>query len=309
MNHGHSLMSPLLILCLALVPPYTVKARIPGVVEEPAGYIGGARVSVLTYPSDGLRVKGLLFLPSTSGKLPLILFNHDGVSGISSEHMRASARLAQAGYAVFAPSYRGEDGSEGNIEVAAGEVRDVLNAIPPLSQVSSIDGRKVAMVGVSHGALISVLAAAQEHEIDAVAIADGVMDIYGWWCYLRKTGRLGHDDLTLRTYGNGPEHSPLRFSSRHALARAPDLKAPILILKGGRDDIVPLEQAITFKSELDRSGVRAILKIYPHCRHGSLVYVPYTADGASPAERAETERAWRDLLNFLNAHLKSPKRH
>lgn len=293
------------ILCLALDLYRPAAAQIPGVAEESAGQIGGVPVSVWTYPSDGLKVKGLLFLPCAKDKLPLILFNHDGVSGISVEHMRASARLAQAGYAVFTPSYRGEDGSEGDIEVAAGEVRDVLNVLPLLAQVPGVDGRKVAMVGVSHGALISVLAAARQSEVDAVVTADGVMDIYAWWRHLQQNGISGRDELTRRIYGDGPEDKPLAFSTRHALAQIPNLKAPVLILQCGRDDIVPAQQAITFKAKLDRARHPAKLKIYPRCRHGFLVYTPYLKNGAAPAERIETEKAWQDLLGFLEKHLKS----
>jgi len=306
LNPDHRTMRWLFALCLALVLLHPATAAgIRGVTEEPAGHIGGVPVSVWTYPSDDLRVKGLLFLPRAKGKLPLVLFNHDGVSGISKQHMRTCARLAQAGYAVFAPSYRGEDGSEGAIEVGAGEVRDVLNVLPLLAQIPNIDGRRVALVGLSHGALISVLAAGQQPEVDAVVAVDGVMDIYGWWRYLREAGKLGHDDLTRRIFGTGPEHVPHAFSSRHALAQIPRLTAPVLILKGGQDDIVPVEQAFTFKTAADRSGVIVTLKIYPHCRHGFLVYVPYIKGSVMPAERAETKLAWQDLLVFLKKHLKS----
>ncbi|HYE34096.1 alpha/beta hydrolase family protein [Methylocaldum sp.] len=298
-------MRLLLILCLALVPRNPAAAQVPGVTQEPARQIGGVPVSLWTYPSDGLKVRGLLFLPRTKDKLPLVLFNHDGVSGISKEHMRACARLARAGYVVFAPSYRGEDGSEGFIEVAAGEVRDVLNVLPLLARVPGIDGGRVALVGLSHGALISVLAAARQPEIDAVVAADGVMDIYGWWRYLQQTGTLGQDNLTQRVYGDGPDDKPLAFSTRHALAQIPKLKAPVLILHGDQDDIVPAEQALTFKAELDRAGVPAIVKVYPHCGHGFLVYVPYLQDGVAPAECTEAEQAWQAVLAFLKEHLKS----
>lgn len=291
------------VFCLALTLHHPAMARIPGVAEEPAGPIGGVPVSVWTYPSDGLKVKGLLFLPRARAPLPLILFNHDGISGISEEHMRTSARLAGAGYAVFAPSYRGEDGSEGIVEVAAGEVRDVLNVLPLLARVPGIDARKVAIVGVSHGALISALAAAREPEVDAVVTADGVMDIYGWWRHLQQKGISGRDDLSRRIYGNGPEHKPMAFSARHALNQIPNLKAPVFIVQGGRDDIVPVEQAITFKAHLDRAGHPAALNIYPHCRHAFLVYAPYQKHGVTPAERIESEQAWQDLLDFLRKHL------
>jgi dipeptidyl aminopeptidase/acylaminoacyl peptidase len=293
----------LLSLSLALVLPVPAAAQPPGVVQEQAGEIGGIPVHAWTYPSDGLQVNGLLFLPRGTKPLPLVLFNHDGVSGISKEHMRASARLARSGYAVFAPSYRGEDGSQGTVEVAAGEVRDVLNVLPFLAQVPGIDARRVALLGVSHGALISVLAAAQLPRVSAVVEADGVMDIYGWWSYLKNTGTLARDDLTRRVYGDGPHDKPQAFAARDALARIPKLKAPVLMLHGGKDDVVPAGQAARFKLELEKAGVPVTLKIYPNCPHAFLVYLRYPGRGVEPVQRAETAQAWRDLLAFLKRHL------
>jgi len=298
-------MRALVMLFLSLALRSLPGTELPGVTRERAGQIGGIPVYAWTYPSDGLKVKGLLFLPHAEQALPLVLFNHDGVAGISEEHMRACARLARAGFTVFAPSYRGEDGSQGMVEVAAGEVRDVLNVLPLLAQVPGVDAERVALLGVSHGALISVLAAAQLPQVDAVVEADGVMDIYGWWSYLKKTSRPANDDLSRRIYGEGPEDKPLAFSSRNALARVPKLKAPVLILQAGQDDIVPAEQARKFKTELDKFEVPATLKIYPNCHHAFLVYAPYLKSGMEPRERAETELAWRDLLAFLKVHLKS----
>lgn len=298
-------MRTLLILFLVSALRSLPAAEPLGVIQERAGRMGGILVHAWTYPSDGLAVRGLLFLPPAEQALPLVLFNHDGVLGISEEHMRACARLARAGYAVFAPSYRGEDGSQGMVEVAAGEVRDVLNVLPLLARVSGVDAERVALLGVSHGALISVLAAAQLPQVDAVVEADGVMDIYGWWSYLNKTGRMAEDELNRRVYGGGPGDKPLAFSSRDALAQVPKLKAPVLILQGGQDDIVPSEQARKFKAELDKFKVPATLKIYPNCRHAFLVYAPFLKSGLGPRERAETELAWQDLLAFLKAHLKS----
>lgn len=295
-----------LLLILVLSLPNTASAQPLDVIEVNAGRIGGVQVRAWTYPSDGLKVKGLLFLPHSPTPLPLVMFNHDGIEGISEAHKLACARLARAGYAVFAPSYRGEDGSEGQVEVAAGEVRDVLNVLPLLAQTPGIDRRHVALIGVSHGALISVLAAAQMSELDALVTSDGVMDIYSWWSYLKQIGGPGarSDALTYRIYGNGPGDKPQAFASRNALAVAPLLKVSVLILQAGRDDIVPPEQALRFKTALDKARVPAILKLYPNSLHAFLVYGPSSDSETRLIEHAETEQAWQTLLHFLDALLK-----
>lgn len=270
--------------------------------DSQVGVNDGVTIREWTYLSDGLQVKGELYLPAGKKKLPLVVFNHDGISGISREHRLSSVRLAKAGYVVFSPSYRGEDGSDGMVEIAKGEVRDVLNALPLLKAHPRVNG-KIALAGASHGALISVLAASRNREIKAVVSAYGVMDIYRWYAYLKDSGKLGKDEVTLRTYGQGPEKRPESFAVRNALDVVPKLQCPLLLLQGSLDDIVPEEQAHLMEAAMKKRGKRVRLEIYPDALHGFLVYAPYIND-ASAAEKKQAESAWATMLAFLKAELK-----
>lgn len=264
----------------------------------------GVEVSQWTYRSHGMAVKGLLFVPAVAAgsKKPVVIFSHDGISGISKEHRLSSLRLASAGFVVFAPSYRGEDGSDGMVEVAKGEVDDVLEAIELMDQVPQADSERVALAGASHGALISFLAAARNREIKAVVAAYGVMDIYRWWDYLSRAGKVGRDEVTRRTYGDGPEARPQSFAIRNAVSVAPQINCPVLILQGKKDDIVPWEQAGYIETAMKKAGKSCQVELYPDCLHGFLVYAPYLHD-VTRAERAQTERSWRTMLDFLHKNL------
>lgn len=256
-----------------------------------------------TYPSGKLKVKGKLYVAKKSATpKALIIFNHDGISGISKYHELSSLRLASQGFAVFSPSYRGEDGSEGQIEIAKGEVDDVINVLPLLRSVVKTDS--VYLMGASHGALISLLAASRlaPGEIKGVIFAYGVADIYSWWDYLKKAGKLGKDPITRRTYGDGPQARPQSFSIRHGLTAAEKLQVPILILQGGQDNITPPQQGRILAQTLKERGASYQYKEYPNCLHGFLVYAPYLKNGVTQAERRETECAWQDIFTFLAEH-------
>lgn len=256
-----------------------------------------------TYPSGKLKVKGKLYVAKKSATpKALIIFNHDGISGISKYHELSSLRLASQGFAVFSPSYRGEDGSEGQIEIAKGEVDDVINVLPLLRSVVKTDS--VYLMGASHGALISLLAASRlaPGEIKGVIFAYGVADIYSWWDYLKKAGKLGKDPITKRTYGDGPQARPQSFSIRHGLTAAEKLQVPILILQGGQDNITPPQQGRILAQTLKERGASYQYKEYPNCLHGFLVYAPYLKNGVTQAERRETECAWQDIFTFLAEH-------
>ncbi len=271
--------------------------------DHKTGEAEGIEIRQWVYLSEGLKVKGELYLPPGKDALPLVVFNHDGISGISREHRRSSVRLARMGYVVFSPSYRGEDGSEGVIEIAKGEVDDALNALDLLKGHPRVDPERVAFVGASHGALISVLAAARRPEIKAVVSAYGVMDIFEWYRYLKRTGQLGNDEITRRTYGPGPEKRPLSFHIRNAVEVVPKLDAPLLVLQGELDTIVPPEQARIMEKAMKAAGKSVRVQMYPDALHGFLVYAPYIS-GVTKAEREQTERAWSTLRAFLADTLK-----
>lgn len=289
-------------LCLAvLLPSWPVRAAEPPrpLLERPLGRQQGVEVRAWTYLSDGLRVKGRLYLPDRDGRRPVVVFNHDGISGISREHHLSSLRLARRGYVVFSPSYRGEDGSEGMVEIAKGEVRDVLNALPLLRGLPEADPDRIAMAGASHGALISLLAASRESQIAGVVFAYGVADLPRWWNDLKARGKLGRDPITRRTYGDGPQARPESFRIRNAVDQLAGFQAPVLILQGLLDETTPPEQAHLLKKALDRQGVPNRIHLYPDALHGFLVYAPYLTQDVTPQEKAQAESAWGEVFRFL----------
>ncbi len=265
------------------------------------------RVELITYMSDGLRVKGFLFVPvdahENQQKLPCVIFCHDGISGVTREHRLSSIRLANSGFVVFSPSYRGEDGSQGEIEIAKGEVRDVLNAMTLMEKHENVDGPRMALTGASHGALIAVLAASRTDRVKALVSAYGVMDIYKWWDYLKENNMIGKDKYTRQTYGKGPQDRPVSFAIRNAVSFVENIKCPVLILQGEKDKIVPPQQARYLKESLDKHKIPARLELFPDALHGFLIYVPYIKDDVEEAEREQTRKAWEIMIKFLKDNL------
>lgn len=269
------------------------------------GMVDDVEQAYVRYPSGDLMVTGWLFVNPFSEKdvEPCVIFNHGGVGGVGEGTRKLCRWLAKQGYIVFAPSYRGEDDSEGEIEVAAGEVDDVLAALALLSNHPGIEPGKFALVGSSHGALISVKALARPEShglVRGVVAAYGVMDIYAWYQHLLDNDFDVTDELSVKVYGHGPEDKPEAFASRHALSLVPDFPAdvPIFLVQGEHDRIVPQEQALTMFAALRESG-RQIdrCRIYQHGAHGLL----YWDDPEKHTVEAlrDAENAWHDILGFL----------
>lgn len=310
------------IFSIAVSPVFagnTKKSDGKMISDKKLGKKGAIGIYHITYYSDGLKVKGLLYLPPVEKgkKLPVVIFCHDGINGVSQDHERSSIRVAQWGYAVFCPAYRGEftsyrdkkkddskrDKSEGEIEIAKGEVNDLLNAIKMISQYDWADMDRLAVMGASHGALISVLAATRTDKIKALVSAYGVMNIYKWWDYLKENKMVGNDKITKRTYGKGPQDKPQSFKIRNAIAYVKNINCPVLILQGSKDKIVPEEQATFLNEALKKNGKKSKLCIYPDALHGFIVYAPYDEKG-DKNEKKQTEEAWGEVKQFLEEELK-----
>ncbi len=297
----------------------TKKADGKIISQKKLGNNGDISIYHITYYSDGLKVKGLLYLPPVEKekKLPVVMFCHDGINGVSQDHERSSIRVAKWGYAVFCPAYRGEftsyrdrkkdeskrDKSEGEIEIAKGEVNDLLNAIKMISQYDWADMDRLAVMGASHGALISVLAATRTDKIKALVSAYGVMNIYKWWDYLKENNMVGKDKITKRTYGNGPQDKPKSFKIRNAVSYVKNINCPVLILQGSKDKIVPEEQATFLNEALKKNDKTSKLCIYPDALHGFIVYAPYDEKG-DKKEKEQTEEAWGEVKKFFEEELK-----
>ena len=258
------------------------------------------------YVSDGLRVKARVFWPAGKGPFFGIVFGHGGVDGLSDSSIRRCRELAKAGFAVFAPSYRGEDGSQGVIEVAKGEVNDVLNGLEAFKQDGRLDPNRIAMMGTSHGALIGLLAVSRSDQFRAFVFAYGVSDIFAWWDYLVATNQVGTDALTKRIYGNGPNSRPESFRIRNGMNVLKTVNVPVLILQGELDTTVPSSQAQALYDGLIEQGKWAQLELYPNSEHGFLMVRESLENkfGPKSVQVQESKTALEHAITFLRDALK-----
>lgn len=258
------------------------------------------RVYRVTYKSTGLKVRGLMFENRTKkGKLPGIVFNHGGVDGIPEAFKNRCRELAAAGYHVFAPSYRGEDGSEGKVEVAAGEVDDAMNGARVLQQWPGVDAARIAMAGASHGGIITLLAA-QRMDLRAAAVFYGVSNTFTWYQFLIDNGHDVTDPLSRQVYGYGPKDKPEAFRSRAPALDAARTRAPVLLVYGDSDTIVPPSQGREMAGALKKAGKTYELKIVRGAGHG---FIFRNSSKSSAEDRARAAEGWNAMVAFFKKYL------
>ena len=159
-----ALVAASVVLAVALtrpVPPAVHNVRIP-VVDGPRG-------------NQHVVLDASFFTPAGSDRVPAVLLAHG--FGQSKQSVRPEAEnLARAGFAVLTWSARGFGASTGQIGLNSPdyEVKDVEQLVNWLARqprvlVDHPGDPRVGITGASYGGGISLLAAAYDHRIDAVA--------------------------------------------------------------------------------------------------------------------------------------------
>ncbi|MGW2381208.1 CocE/NonD family hydrolase [Streptomyces sp. NPDC001658] len=143
-------------------------AAAPGIRFVDIAGDGGTvlKANVLTpADADGTRRYPLLVLPTSWG-LPQV------------EYLAQAQQLANSGYVVVSYNVRGFWQSGGEIEVAGPpDTADASKVIDWALAHTPADARKVGMAGVSYGAGISLLTAAKDSRVKAVAALSGWADL------------------------------------------------------------------------------------------------------------------------------------
>jgi acetyl esterase/lipase len=205
---------------------------------------------------DGLEIPAVLTLPKGQDKnLPLIVMPHGGPFARDDEEWDWWAQfLADRGYAVVQPNYRGSSGygtpftqkGEGQWGLAMQD--DLNDAVTALAQQGIADPKRVCMVGASYGGYAAMRAAQRDGKLYRCAVSyAGVSDLNRWT--REDAGALG----------SGARKDWLKM-------QAPDLKSvspinypeqvsiPLLLMHGKKDQTVAVAHSRTMAARLKAAG-------------------------------------------------------
>jgi dipeptidyl aminopeptidase/acylaminoacyl peptidase len=228
-------------------------------------------VQTIRYLSDGKEIEALVCRPDDGERHPLLLRNHGGFRGLANERKDGLCQgLAQRGYVVAGSSYRGEDSSQGDIEVCLGEVTDVQRLLASLRTKPWVDPQRVVAVGGSHGGCVTLELAVREPSlraaVDFFGVGDwGALDRH-WRAQLEGQAPCEHDMNLCRSSrrellgvlegaagGNADERAEA-FRARSPVFRLGPVQVPLLFFHGTDDWVVPLEQTCQKRTALEAVG-------------------------------------------------------
>lgn len=219
--------------------------------------------------AGGITVSGLLFKPPGEGPWPTVIVNHAGF-GTAADFSDVALIIRDKGYLVLNPDFRGSGESEGEHELAKGEVDDVINGIKYLKERGMVDDDRVALYGQSHGAAVSMLAAERYPGIKAVVEEAGPSDAVGIYQVLATSKIPAGEQLykqLLEMVGGTPDQVPYEYYIRSPINFVKDMNAPVLLIHGAKDPLIPVDQAYSMYDALRAAGKTAELKVYPNEAH------------------------------------------
>ena len=247
--------------------------------------------------ADGLPLTGILYTPPgyTAGHTyPAVLSIHGGPEGQSTLSFAPwPIYLAQQGYVVLEPNYRGSTGYGEHFrnlnvgDCGGGEVSDIAAAVHYLTEQKLADPKRIGIVGASHGGTMVAYALTKFPTLFAVGVdISGVVDRA---TYNERTNRNSAIRWTIKM-GGTPAEVPTNYRRADILPDVGKITAPVLLLHGQDDPQVPPFEAAQFAAALKHDGKQFIYVTYPGEGHGF----------RQPVHRLD---AWKRELDFLNQYL------
>lgn len=219
-------------------------------------------ISRVSYTAaDGLEMDGILTLPPgrEAKNLPVIMLPHGGPSAQDDLGFDWWAQaFASRGYAVFQPNFRGSTNRDdafrhaGDGQWGRKMQTDITDGLAELVRRGIVDPRRACIVGASYGGYAALAGVTLQHGFYRCAVSvAGVSDVD--LMYQTDLTESGHSRMTGRALraqlgetGTYDEISPRRFAG--------NADAPVLLIHGKDDTVVPFKQSAVMADALKDAG-------------------------------------------------------
>ena len=189
--------------------------------------------SQLTFESGGKSIRVNAYAPAESTSLPAVLALHGSGGNVQGMHRYASL-LAEQGFAVFVLHYFDRTGTEYADKPTIFKnfpiwMKTLWDAVSFIEKQPNVDPNRIALLGFSLGAYLSLASSSIDGRIKAV----------------------------VEFFGGLPRE--MRLFMRRL--------CPTLILHGESDDVVPVAEAHSLQQLLEQKNIPYEIKLYPGAGH------------------------------------------
>lgn len=221
----------------------------------------GAISTVAYKAADGLELDGILTLPPgrAAKNLPVIILPHGGPAAHDEPGFDWWAQaFASRGYVVFQPNFRGSTG-RGEAFKRAGYGQwgrkmqtDLSDGLAELARQGIVDPKRACIVGASYGGYAALAGVTIQKGLYRCAVAvapvSDLSDMY--WTDYRESG----GNSMLKRNLTESLGAPSTFAEVSPRKRAGEANAPILLIHGKDDTVVPYRQSTAMQNALRDAG-------------------------------------------------------
>lgn len=236
----------------------------PGIPPNATGYM----MNVTYKARDGLEINAVLTAPpdydsETSGKLPAIVMPHGGPASYDRFDFNWRAQyFANRGYLIIQPNFRGSTGFGEEFEDAGrgewgGKMQDdITDGVNALADAGIIDRDRVCIAGASYGGYAALAGAAFTPDLYKCVVAIAPVSDLNLMLSDRRR-RSGSDHWVISYWEDVMAEGDARKEKLNAISPvhfAERIKAPVLLLHGNDDTVVPYNQSTVMERALRQAG-------------------------------------------------------
>jgi len=225
--------------------------------------VEGTQIKICKYDyvSNDLTVEAVSFRPAGEGPFPGVLMI-PGFQRTALDLIPLGVALAREGIAGVGISQPGFGQSQGKADYVGPNTLKVLKeGFEKFKREPYVNRNKLGIYGFSRGGMAASLLIVQLDDIDAAVLGAGVYDF-----------KKAHDETKIEGIRQNMElesgWTEAAIRERSSVLKMENLKCPVLILHGEKDENVPVTQAYLLRNRLTELKKEFEIKLFPGRPHG-----------------------------------------
>ncbi|MCC8362091.1 prolyl oligopeptidase family serine peptidase [Lysobacter sp. A6] len=234
--------------------------------------------------TDGMTIHGYVLVPHgvDPARAPIVAHVHGGpFSRFGPEFSSVSQMLANRGYVVFEPNFRGSTGfgraymRAGKGDFGNGRVQqDIVDGVRFLAAQGIGDANKAGIVGASFGGYSTLIGLTFQPDLFRVGVAAVPPADFGWvlrW-YSQSVDQMATGipmSTSMRLLDLDPADPAVleRLRAQSPIGNAEKMTRPLLLLAGADDERVPIRSVLHYAAALQVRNKDVTLLVDPDARH------------------------------------------
>ncbi|HEX6468261.1 MAG TPA: alpha/beta hydrolase [Streptosporangiaceae bacterium] len=228
----------------------------------------GRRIEI---PFEGARLAGVLRVPAGRGPHPVVVLV-PGLDSAKEEFRTTEALFIERGLATFSVDGPGQGEAEYDLAIRGDWEVPGAAILDRLLREEDLDAGRVGVWGVSLGGYYAPRWAAGDPRVRGCVALAGPYDFGDCWDMLPGLTRAA---FKVRSRSRTDEEARRRAHELSLAGRTASIKAPLLVVTGRRDRLIPWKHAERLADEAAAAGAAARLLLLEDGNHGCMNVWPF----------------------------------